>query len=168
MPFKWLAFAMATGLLSIGGALLPLLMSISSLRYRLWDISVIVNRTLVYGSLTVLLAGIYLSSVVVLQSLSQLIVGQSQSELVTVISTLVIAALFQPLQRRVQMLTDRRFYRRKYNAEHALEAFGTRARVETELNSLCNVVTQTVEETVQPSFVSVWLAPGRVALAEVE
>ena len=153
-------------LLSIGGALLPLLMSISILRYRLWDISIIVNRTLVYGSLTLLLSIVYLSSVVVLQSLSQLLIGQRQSEIITVISTLAIAALFQPLQRWLQRIIDRRFYRRKYDAERTLEAFGERARSETELERLCDVVIGIVEETVQPAFVFLWLpaeepAPAR-------
>ena len=152
-------------LLSIGGALLPLLMSISILRYRLWDISIIVNRTLVYGSLTVLLSGVYLASVVLLQSFSQLVVGQSESGLITVISTLAIAALFQPLQRRVQLIIDRRFYRRKYDAERALDEFGAHTRTETELENLCDVVTEIVEETVQPAFVFLWLPVEEAAPA---
>lgn len=135
----------------------PLLgIGVALLRYRLYDIDVIINRTLVYGSATALLALVYLGSIIVLQRIFTAVAGQ-QSDLAVVISTLVIAALFNPLRLRLQTLIDRRFYRRRYNAEKALEAFAAAARDEVDVEALRAELQSVIRRTVQPAHVSVWL-----------
>jgi hypothetical protein len=135
----------------------PLLLAIAILRYRLWDIDLLINRALVYGSLTATLALAYFASVVVLQGLVRLLTGQSQSPVVTVVSTLAIAALFVPVRRWVQGFIDRRFYRRKYDAAQTLAEFSNSVRHEVELGRLAERLTEVVEETLQPESVSLWL-----------
>ena len=140
--------------------LLPITIAIAILRYRLWDIDVIINRTLVYGSLTATLALIYFGGVTATQALFRTLTGQEeQPQLAIVVSTLVIAALFTPLRRSIQGLIDRRFYRRKYDAAKTLEAFGSRLRDETDLDALRDDVVEVVRRTVQPAHVSLWLRP---------
>jgi hypothetical protein len=133
---------------------------IAILRYRLYEIDIIINRALVYGSLTVMLVGVYFGGIVVLQRVFVAITGQ-QSTLAVVASTLAIAALFNPLRRRVQALVDRRFYRRKYNSAKTLAAFNNRLREETDLDSLGEQVLGVVRETLQPKHASLWLRPHK-------
>lgn len=150
--FFWSSFA----LLMIGLVGVPLAMGNAILRYRLFDIDVIINRTLVYGSLTVSIAVFYGLGVVVLQSLFRAITGQ-EYDLAIVISTLAIAALFHPLRRRIQAVIDRRFYRRKYDAAKTLQAFSARISDEVDLNTLSEDLVAVVQETMQPTHVSLWL-----------
>jgi hypothetical protein len=141
---------------------LLLSVSIPILRYRLWDIDVIINRTLVYGSLTVLLLGLYIGLILALQALVGAVVGSSsQQPLVIVGSTLVIAALFQPLRRRLQALIDRRFYRSKYDAARIAATFSSTLRNEVDLDQLREQLLAVVQETMQPTHISLWvLQPG--------
>jgi hypothetical protein len=143
--------------------LIPLSIGFSILRYRLYDIDVLINRTLVYGALTVLLALVYVGLVLGLQALVRLFPGQSsQPPIVIVASTLAIAALFQPLRRRIQAIIDRRFYRRKYDATKITAAFGATLRNEVDLEQLREQLLAVVEETMQPSHVSLCvLQPGQ-------
>jgi hypothetical protein len=136
---------------------------IAILRHRLYDIDIIINRTLVYGSLTVSLALVYFGGVVTTQTLFRAITGQERlPQLAVVISTLAIAALFNPLRRSIQNMIDRRFYRRKYDAAKTLEAFSTKLRDETDLDELSGDLVRVVRDTVQPEHVSLWLRePGR-------
>lgn len=136
--------------------LVPLSITIAVLRSRLFDVDVLVNRTLVYGALTVTLALAYVGSVVGLQRVFVVLTGE-RSTLAVVASTLLIAALFTPLRRRVQELVDRRFYRGKYDAARTLEAFNARLRDETDLDVLGDDLVAVVRETVQPEHVAVWL-----------
>jgi hypothetical protein len=139
---------------------IPASMGIAILRYRLYDIDIIINRTLVYGSLTLMLALVYFGGVTVTQALFQTLTGQERlPQLVVVASTLVIAALFNPLRRRIQFFIDRRFYRRKYDARKTLEAFSATLRDETDLEALNNDLVGVVRETMQPAHVSLWLRP---------
>ncbi len=180
---KWLAYAAAllgvvaivamVGELLLGGSSwwfflvavlalfgVPLSIGAAVLRYRLYDIDVIINRTLVYGSLTAMLAAMYFGGVATTQTLYQALTGQEeQPQLAIVVSTLVIAALFNPLRRRIQSLIDRRFYRRKYDAVKTLEAFSAKLRDETDLDALCDDLTSVVRDTMQPAHVSLWLRP---------
>jgi hypothetical protein len=146
-------------LLSFAG--IPVAVGIAVLRYRLYDIEVIINRTLVYGSLTATLVALYFGGIVVLQRVFVLLTGQ-QSTLAVVASTLAIAALFNPLRRRMQSFVDRRFYRRKYDARKTLEAFSVKLRDETNLDALSQDLVGVVRESMQPAHVSLWLRPETV------
>jgi hypothetical protein len=137
---------------------MPISMGIAILRYRLYEIDLIINRTLVYGSLTATLVALYFVGIVVLQRFIVLLTGQ-QSTLAVVASTLLIAALFTPFRRRIQSFIDRRFYRRKYDARKTLEDFSTRLRNETDLDALDAELVGVVRETMQPAHVSLWLRP---------
>ena len=138
--------------------LIPLSVTIAILRSRLWDIDVIIRRTLVYSTLTVILALLYLGLVIGLGSLVRLFTGPAgQSPVSIVASTLVIAAMFQPLRHRIQTMIDRRFYRRKYDAAKTLEAFSTTLRNEVDLNQLRQHLITVVQDTMQPSHISLWL-----------
>lgn len=144
-------------LLDVGYTALPLAIGVAVLRYRLWDIDVLIRRTLVYTALTLSLALVYLGSVVVLQNVFRLLTGQAQSQLVTVLSTLGIAALFSPLRQRLQQAIDRRFYRRRYDAARILAAFGAALRDEVDFEQLRRHLERAVEETLQPEHVSLWV-----------
>jgi hypothetical protein len=139
---------------------LPVAVGIAILRYRLYDIDRIINRTLVYGSLTLMLALIYFGGVATTQAIFQALTGQQKlPQLVVVASTLVIAALFNPLRRRIQSFIDKRFYRSKYDARKTLEAFSAQLRDETDLDALGYDLVGVVRETMQPAHVSLWLHP---------
>jgi hypothetical protein len=144
---------------AIGFGILPLSIGIAVVRYRLYDIDLLINRALVYGALTAALAAVYFGAVIGSQTLTRALTGQGQPQqpVVIVLSTLLIAALFQPLRTRLQRTIDRRFYRRKYNAARTLAAFGQTLRTEVEMESLCEHLVSAVEETMQPESVSLWL-----------
>jgi hypothetical protein len=154
---------MIIGVLASSSVGIPIALSfgIAILRSHLYDIDVIINRTLVYGSLTAILAAIYFGSVIGLQALVSTITGHfslaSQSPLALVASTLIIAALFMPLRRRLQQIIDRRFYRRKYDAARTLAAFSAMLRHEVDLGELHDHLLAVVEETMQPEHISLWL-----------
>jgi hypothetical protein len=138
----------------------PVAIGIAILRYRLYDIDLLINRTLVYGSLTGALALVYFGGVTVTQALFRNITGQEQlPQLVVVVSTLLIAALFTPLRRSIQSFIDRRFYRSKYDARKTLEGFSAKLREETDLDALSDELAGVVRETMQPAHVSIWLRP---------
>ena len=145
-------------LTAVGVVTSPAAMGVAILRYRLYNIDVLINRTLVYGSLTAMLVGVYVGSIVVLQGLLRALTGQ-ESQLAVVASTLAIAALFNPLRRRLQSFVDRRFYRSKYDARKTLEAFSIKLRDETDLDALSDDLVGVVQETMQPAHVSLWLRP---------
>jgi hypothetical protein len=157
MGVVWLERASSL-LVVVGVVGLPVAMGIAILRHHLYNIDLIINRTLVYGSLTAVLAGLYFSSIVWLQVLFRALTGEG-SQLVVVASTLAIAALFNPLRRRIQGFIDRSFYRRKYDAVKTLEAFSAKLRDETDLDALSDGLVGVVRETMQPSHVSLWLRP---------
>ncbi len=141
-----------------GASTIPVATGIAILRYRLYDIDVLINRALVYGPLTGMLALVYLGGVVGLQGTFRALTGQ-ESQLAVVASTLAIAALFNPLRRRIQAFIDRLFYRRKYDATKTLAAFSAKLRQETDLQALNDELVSVVWETVQPAHVSLWLRP---------
>ena len=153
----WLAVNSAFPLFIL---LIPLSIGIAILRYRLWDIDLIIRRTLVYSVLSSALALTYFASVVLLQAAFRVLTGQGQNQLVTVASTLAIAALFAPLRRRVQDVIDRRFYRKKYDAAKVIAAFAATCRDETDLDKLTASLINVVQETMQPESVSLWLKPA--------
>jgi hypothetical protein len=139
---------------------IPLSIGIAVLWARLFDIDVVINRTLVYVSLTAMLALVYLGGVATTEAIFRALTGQEQQpQLAIVISTLVIAALFNPLRHRIQSFIDRRFYRRKYNARKTLEDFSAKLRDETDLEALNAELIGVVGETMQPSHISLWLRP---------
>jgi hypothetical protein len=152
----WFDLLFSVVLLSFGGV--PAAVGVAVLRYRLYDVDLIINRTLVYGSLTATLAVLYFGSVVSLQAALRVLTGQ-ESTLAIVASTLAIAALFSPLRRQVQRFVDRRFYRRKYDAAKTLAAFNARLRDETDLDALSNDLVGVARGAVQPEHASLWLRP---------
>ena len=138
---------------------LPLGVSIAILRYRLYDIDVIIRRTVIYGLLTAILAGVYAGGVIGGQRALLAITGVNASDtpVIIVLSTLAVAALFQPLRRWIQTAIDRRFYRQAYDARQTLERFSAGLREEVDLPALREWLTEVVEETVQPMHLSLWL-----------
>jgi hypothetical protein len=158
-PPIWLELLFYVMLLSIGGV--PIAVGFAVLRYRLYNIDLLINRTLVYVTLTVILALIYFGGVATVQAIFRALTGQEQQpQLAVVVSTLVIAALFNPLRHRIQGFIDRRFYRRKYDAAKTLEAFSAKLRDETDLDALSDDLVEVVRETMQPAHVSLWLRPA--------
>jgi hypothetical protein len=142
----------------LGFAGVPVAIGFAVMRYRLYDIDIIINRTLVYGSLTAMLVAIYFGGVAMMQALFRAFTGQEeQPQLAVVVSTLAIAALFNPLRKRIQSFIDRRFYRRKYDARKTVEAFSARLRDEMDLETLNRDLAGVIEETLQPAHVSLWL-----------
>jgi hypothetical protein len=153
---EWAIFVLIVTSLMV----IPVTVGIAIIRYRLYDIDFLINRTIVYGLLTTTLLLVYLSGVAATQAILQTLTGQAElPQLAIVVSTLVIAALFNPLRRRIQSFIDRRFYRRKYDARKTLEAFSAKLRHETDLGSLSEDLTSVVGDTMQPAHVSLWLRP---------
>jgi hypothetical protein len=142
--------------------ILPVAIAVSMLKYRLYDIDVIISRALVYGPLTAAIAAVYVGGVIGLQALSRAAVGQ-HSDLAIAIVTLAVAALFNPLRRHLQLFVDRRFYRRKYDAARTLAALSTRLRDEVDLDRMAGELTSVVQETMQPASVSLWLREGQTS-----
>jgi hypothetical protein len=150
----WVGLVLTT----VGVVSSPVAMGIAIFRYRLYQIDLIINRTLVYGSLTTVLVALYFGGIVLLQRLFVALTSE-QSTLAVVASTLLIAALFNPLRRRIQSFIDRRFYRNKYDAAKTLEAFSATLRDETDLDALSDDLVGVVRETMQPVHVTLWLRP---------
>jgi hypothetical protein len=161
-PF-WFDLLFSVVLLSFGGV--PIAVGFAVLRYRLYDIDLLVNRTLVYAALTATLAAVYFGGVTLLQGTLRALTGQ-ESTLAVVASTLIIAALFNPLRGRIQAFVDRRFYRGKYDAVKTLEGFAARLRGETDLEDLVVDLTGVVRDTVRPDHVSLWLREPADAVRE--
>src|SRR5215218_3018903 len=150
----------AIAVISLGLLGVPIFTGVAIARYRLYDIDIVINRTLVYGALTAALVGVYFGGVATAQAIFRTLTGQEQQpQLAIVVSTLVIAALFNPLRKRIQAFIDRRFYRSKYDARKTLEAFSARLREETDLQALNGELTRVVRQTMQPAHVSLWLRP---------
>jgi hypothetical protein len=158
----WLELLFSVAVLGFAG--IPLAIGFAVLKYRLYDIDVVINRTLVYGPLTAILVLVYLGGVVSLQYAFRAITGQ-ESQIAIVASTLAISALFNPLRKRVQAFVDRRFYRRKYDARITLAAFSAKLRDETDLVALNTELVSVVNETMQPATVSLWLRPDSVPVS---
>ncbi len=137
---------------------IPLSIAVAMLRSRLWDVDRVINRTLVYGSLTVSLAALYIGGVVGLEALARAVTGQS-SDLAIAVATLAVAALFNPWRKRVQSFIDRRFYRRKYDASRILAAFNATLRDDVDLDHLSIDIAEVVHETVNPAHLSLWIRP---------
>jgi hypothetical protein len=156
-PTRTLFVAFAFPFIVLTNIFLPVSLAIAMLRYRLWDVDIIIRRTLIYTAVTLSLLAVYFLSVVLLQRAFSLLTGQTQNELVTVLSTLAIAALFIPLRNRIQSVIDKRFYRRKYNAQRVLQDFGETVRDETDLEKLTGRLVEVVKDTMQPASVSLWL-----------
>jgi hypothetical protein len=155
----WYEWA-ATALFTAAGTAITISIGIAILRYKLYEIDTLINRTLVYGLLTVLLAALYFGGVATTQLIFRALTGQEQQpQLAIVVSTLVIAALFNPLRRHIQGFIDRRFYRSKYDAAKTLETFSAKLRDETDLDALSDDLVGVVRETMQPAHVSLWLRP---------
>jgi hypothetical protein len=148
----------------LGFAGIPLAIGFAVLKYRLYDIDVVMHRTLVYGPLTAILVLVYLGGVLSLQYAFRAITGQ-ESQIVIVASTLAISALFNPLRKRVQAFVDRRFYRRKYDARITLAAFSAKLRDETDLVALNTELVSVVSKTMQPATVSLWLRADSVLVS---
>jgi hypothetical protein len=164
-PPWWFDLLFSVAVLGFAG--IPVAIGFAVLKYRLYDIDIIINRTLVYGSLTATLVALYFGGVAATQTILRALTGQTdQPQLAVVVSTLVIAALFNPLRRRIQSFIDRRFYRSKYDARKTLEAFSARLREETNLESLNKELAGVIRETMQPAHVSLWLRPDRPLKAE--
>jgi hypothetical protein len=160
---RWLEWA---GFVVLMAALVgfPISIGIAIVRYRLYEIDTLINRTLVYGSLTVMLGLVYFVGVTATQAIFRALSGQEQQpQLAIVASTLVIAALFNPLRRRIQGFIDRLFYRRRYDVAKTLEAFSVKLRDETNLDALSDDLVGVVRETMQPAHVSLWLRPDVAA-----
>jgi hypothetical protein len=154
----WWVQRVGLALIVIGFAGVPVAMSVAILKYRLYDIDILINRTLVYGALTAALVAVYFGGVATTQALLRALTGQ-ESQLAIVASTVVIAALFNPLRQRIQFFIDRQFYRRKYDARKTLEAFSAKLRAETDLEALESDLVGVARETMQPAHVSLWLRP---------
>jgi hypothetical protein len=152
-------YAADTLSIMLGLTALPVAIGIAILRYRLYDIDRLINRTLVYGLVTALLGGVYAGTVLVLGQVFGGVAGNPPSWAVAG-ATLAVAALFQPARHRIQQLVDRRFNRRKYDAARTVEAFGARLRDEVDLDTLSAELLRVVDQTMQPSTVSLWLRPG--------
>ena len=184
---KWLAYggALAVGAVFVGGVIsvwigevgfaltsigllgVPIFTGVAITRYRLYEIDIVINRTLVYGALTAALVALYFGGVATLQALLRALTGQEQQpQLAIVVSTLAIAALFDPLRRRIQSFIDRRFYRSKYDARKTLEAFSLKLRDETDLDALSDDLVGVVRETLQPAHVAVWLRANTLPKGE--
>jgi hypothetical protein len=159
----WLGLLQQASLVSFTA--IPIAVGFAVLKYRLYDIDILINRTIVYGSLTATLVALYFGVIVVLQRFFVLFTGQ-QSTLAVVASTLLIAALFTPLRRRIQSFIDKRFYRNKYDARKTLEAFAAKLREETDLGALSDDLVGVVKETMQPAHVSLWLRSDSAARAK--
>jgi hypothetical protein len=145
----------------------PISVGIAIARYRLYDIDVIINRSLVYGLLSAMLVTIYLGGVAILQSIFRALTGQEQQpQFAVVVSTLTIAALFNPLRHRIQSFIDRRFYRRKYDTTKTLEGFSSKLRDEPDLEALRGDLVGVVRETMQPAHVSLWLRTDTASMGK--
>jgi hypothetical protein len=156
-----------TLLVVVGGLGGPIAIGVAILRYRLYEIDLLINRTLVYGSLSAALVVVYFGGVAITQAIFHALTGQEQQpQLAIVVSTLAIAALFNPLRRRIQAFIDRRFYRRKYDATKTLEAFSAKLRDETDLDALSDDLVGVVRETMQPAHISLWLRPDTASKKE--
>jgi hypothetical protein len=156
----WWAWWIGQDILTVGFAGTAIAMSIAILKYRLYEIDILINRTLVYGSLTFFLAAVYFGGVATVEAIFRVLTGQEeQPQLAIVVSTLVIAALFNPLRQRIQSFIDRRFYRSKYDARKTLEAFSAKLRNDSDLDALSDDLVGVVRETMQPAHVSLWLRP---------
>jgi len=184
---KWLAYggAVVVGAVFVGGVIsvwsgdvgialislgllgVPIFTGVAIARYRLYDIDIVINRTLVYGALTAALVAMYFGGVATLQALFRTLTDQEQQpQLAIVVSTIAIAALFDPLRRRIQSFIDRRFYRSKYNAQKTLEAFSSKLRDETDLEALSGNLEGVVRGAMQPAHVSLWLRPSTSSKVE--